>query len=259
MRAQRQGPTRRDGDSDNRAGGEELCATRCGRPAAGDMGDQGRREQGSGRGKSGGEKGHPECRAKRRAVEQRAAFGAGQGAEGGAARGKGGKLGNGLVGVHHQADRADQQQHGCGAYRSRVLVLRRGASGGMQEGAGGQDSEAAGDAYRVMEGQEERGRLGQHQRQPVKQRRIFQPGFPGNAGHQPVPRQLHLVDDFDTDRVERLPGFVRKQARQDEREGQQGEQAARGRQGDQGAQRAHGGLTRCGLRGHPGILPSGIP
>jgi hypothetical protein len=62
----------------------------------------------------------------------------------------------------------------------------------------------------------------------VIERGIFQVGLAGDARHDPVAREVHLVRDLDGDDVEGAPGVVPDQARRDERQGDQGQYGMRG-------------------------------
>jgi hypothetical protein len=71
----------------------------------------------------------------------------------------------------------------------------------------------------------------------VVQRWVLDPWIAADVRNDPVPRALHLVDDLDPDRVEALPGIVRREARQRERKRHEHEYRPRGRQVEAGITR----------------------
>ena len=74
----------------------------------------------------------------------------------------------------------------------------------------------------------------------MEKRRVLEPGLAGDPRYQPVARNLHLVDHFNADGVERFPRVVREEPGEHEPEREQREQPQGWRQRNQCAQRAQG-------------------
>ena len=89
------------------------------------------------------------------------------------------------------------------------------------------------------------------------ERGIFEPGLTGDSRHQPVARQMHLVDDFHADRIERFPRVMPQQSGNYKGDREQGEEARRGRQ----RKRERGELRKFSFfdrHNHPAILPLAV-
>jgi hypothetical protein len=106
-------------------------------------------------------------------------------AEAGVAQGHAGKLGEQrlcFMGVHHQPERAHAQQDRRGEGRGAVQPPG-GDADPVEEGCGEQ---AAGQARRVMDGQQPAERLGEQGADPVVKRRKVAEGFAGELGNEPA-------------------------------------------------------------------------
>jgi hypothetical protein len=146
------------------------------------------------------------------------------------------------VRVHDEAGRAQQQEQRrragaapLGDDRAALSRIRRVRRAGrvarrqVDEPERREHRYAAGDAHGIVEAEQPAERLAECEREPVVERRIVQPGVAGDARHDPVPREVHLVRDLDGDDIEGAPGVVPDQARRDERQGDQDKYGVRRR------------------------------
>jgi hypothetical protein len=120
--------------------------------------------------------------------------------------------------VHHQADRAEHQQHrrrrGRGAPLDLGLPVARRAPDEIE---GERDEHAAREARRGMEFEQQAERAAERGRNPVVERRIEHPQRAGDARHEQRAGGRHAVHDAEADGVVGLPGIVPGEAGQDER------------------------------------------
>jgi hypothetical protein len=126
------------------------------------------------------------------------------------------------VRVHHEADRADEEQR------------RRGPGGAVEQPQRGNNAQAARQPRRVVERHRPAEQLAEGEREPVIERRVLEPGLARDLRHHPVARAVHLVRDLDGDGIERLPGIVVRQPRKHEGERQERQHRGRGRQRETG-------------------------
>jgi hypothetical protein len=174
-----------------------------------------------------GEQSCPERRAERNAGTQRVRGSARQRCKAGAQRGERGELGHGFMGVHHETDTAEQQeQRRCSSGVIGVAdpVSRRAEDQPERTEHKG----AAREPRRRMEFDCELKQLAEHERHPVVQRRIVEPGPAAHSRHDELAAFGHVVHDAQADRVVRLPQIVASETRQ--RKGERHERERRGRQ-----------------------------
>jgi hypothetical protein len=178
-----------------------------------------------------GESAEAEQGAEHDAGRHRAPDGVRQDGERAAQRGERGQLRQRLVGVHDEADRAEQQQRrpragGGAALLAEAPVARRD----VQQPQRGEHEHAAREARPGVELEHRLREPGEGGGDPVVERRVAQPGEIGDARHDRIAGERHLPGNADAERVVRLPGIVPGEAREHERERNAGERSRRGRQ-----------------------------
>ncbi len=157
---------------------------------------------------AGAKKGEAESYAAGSAGLQRAPQNLRQAGERGGNRGERGELGQRLVRVHHQAKRAEQEQHRRGRGDGRASRLRPAAAGEVGEIKRRGDERAARQPRRGVKFEQPAEQAAECRGDPVVERRIHQPAQAGDARHQQVAAACHAMDDGQRDDVLRLPGIV---------------------------------------------------